>query len=165
MTWHILSLNRPRQLQYITHAHTAWTNIHTVLHCIGSISKRCTISWTHLESEQKKSQKNTKGTWLFYRIIVKGSMATMVAIDLELEYLRYFAQFYCLAKEICSYKNGPKDPLNKGNIFEAACFVLHRFWHKDPPCSQFPDVPVLLLAVLIKQKIVTHSADKTEDIV
>ena len=89
----------------------------------------------------------------------------MVAIDLELEYLRYFAQFYCLAKEICSYKNGPKDPLNKGNIFEAACFVLHRFWHKDPPCSQFPDVPVLLLTVLIKQKIVTHSAGKTEDIV
>ena len=89
----------------------------------------------------------------------------MVAIDLELVTQDILNNSAAWLNRQKLYKNWPKNPLNKGNIFEAACFVLHRFWHKDPPCSQFPDAPVLLLAVLIKQKIVTHSADKTEDIV
>ena len=164
-TWHLFSGGRLGWLDTfwawtdrgscnISHAHTAWTNIHTVyqyyfqvLHYIMN------TSWIWTES-----QKNTKGTWLLYKIeSCKGWKG--------IGYWRHFEQFYCLAKETCLYKNWPKNPLNIGIIFEAACFVLHRFWHKDPPCSQFPDVPVLLLTVLIKQKIVTHSADKTEDMV
>ena len=53
--------------------------------------------------------------------------ATVVAIDLELVTEDILNNSAAWLKRQKIYKNLPKNPLNKGNIFEAACFVLHRF--------------------------------------
>ena len=57
----------------------------------------------------------------------KCKTSTVVAIDLELVTEDILNNSAAWLKRQKIYKNLPKNPLNKGNIFEAACFVLHRF--------------------------------------